>query len=75
MTRALLSYSTKIMVQTTRNSRDQTGIVMGREIDIISKMGRELPGIMEEEVKMRTMEIEETKNLAGRSSEGIIFCL
>lgn len=60
---------TKITVRTTRNSRDQTGIVMGREIDTISKMGRELADIMEEEVKMRITEIEETTNLAGCSSD------
>lgn len=70
---SFLSLSTKITVRTTRNSRDQTGTVMGREIDTISKMGRELADIMEEEVKMRITEIEETRNLAGLSSDIINF--
>lgn len=59
------------MVQMIRDSREQTIIGMGRKIDTISKMDRDLPDIMEEEVTMRIMEIDETRNLAGRVHDGI----
>lgn len=72
---SFLSCSTKIMAQTTRDLREQTGIVMGREIDTISKMGRELRDLMEEEVGMMIMEIGETRNLAGPCSDGFLFFL
>lgn len=64
------------MVQTTRNSREQTGIGMGSlEIDTIRKMGRDLRDLMGEEVEMRIMEIGDTRNLAGPGSDGISFRL
>lgn len=63
------------MVQMTRDSREQTIIGMGRKIDTISKMGRDLQDIMEEEVTMRIMEIDETRNLAGHAHDGIMFHL
>lgn len=63
------------MVRMTRDLREKsgTGIKMGRKIDIKSKTGRQLQDIMEEEAKMRIMEIGETRILAG--CDGIIFLL